>query len=203
MSRTRGSEGVDAWANISRLPVSFAQTSGSTGVPKRIAYTKTRVRETVGQFVASFAHAYWSTRPSRKSFYVLSSLQQDASLTSLMLEESKGFPPYLSGLQAPYRVQAHPDLRMLAEEYGANAMRVWVLALSNPGVLYCTNPSTLSTFLSALEEEWDKCRSLVVAWHRGELSWKSSHAVGREKTDVSRAGNALHASLNSPNSLSS
>jgi hypothetical protein len=39
-----------------------------------------------------------------------------------------------------------------------------VLAIANPGVIYCTNPSTLSTYLDALESDWKQSSALVRAW---------------------------------------
>ncbi|HKS09785.1 MAG TPA: hypothetical protein VJS13_09585, partial [Pyrinomonadaceae bacterium] len=58
-------------------------------------------------FSDMFARACHAFRIERTSLYVFSSFQQDASLTSLLLDEHK-LPPYLSALQAPYRVQQHP-----------------------------------------------------------------------------------------------
>ncbi len=152
---------IDAFAEHSTEPVRFAETSGSTGEPKRIAYTRTRLKEVVGIYIDAFARAYAAMPVKRKSLYVLSSLQKDSSLTTLMMEESDALPPYLSGLQAPYRVQSHPDIQALSREFGSHAVRTWVLAISNPGVLYCTNPSTLSTYLDAIAEDWEGVSALV------------------------------------------
>lgn len=142
----------------------FAMTSGSTGEPKKMLYTKRRLRSLRFVFSEMFARACRAYRLRRTSLYVFSSFQQDASLTSLLLDEHK-LPPYLSALQAPYRVQQHPAIRTLAAEYGAAAIRLWILALSNPGVLYATNPSTISTFLDELKNDWPRCSQLVRNWH--------------------------------------
>jgi hypothetical protein len=87
------------------------------------------------------------------------------SLTSLLLEEVN-LPNYLTTLQAPYRVQRHPAMRALAAEYGPTAVRLWLLTIANPGVLYATNPSTISTFFDELTEHWRESSSLVRDWCR-------------------------------------
>jgi hypothetical protein len=83
----------------------------------------------------------------------------------MLLNENK-LPPYVATLQAPYRVQQHPSIRALVSEYGASAVRLWILTLSNPGVLYATNPSTISAFLDDLQSNWIKCSRLARDWHR-------------------------------------
>ena len=138
----------------------FASTSGSTGRPKRILYTRGRLRAVRLAFVDAFARCCWSLRVRRTSLYVFTPLGEDDSLTSMLLGE-RGLPPYLSSLQAPYRVQSHPAVRALVAEYGATAVRLWVLSLSNPGVLYGTNPSTLSTFLDEIASDWRQSSALV------------------------------------------
>jgi hypothetical protein len=137
----------------------FAMTSGSTDEPKRILYPPRRIREAKLAFIDAFARDFARAPWRRHSFYLFSSLRQDDSLTSLMLAE--GGPSYLGGLQAPYRLQAEPPLQELAGEYGDVALRLWVLALSNPGVLYSTNPSTLAAFLDALRRDWGAASALV------------------------------------------
>ncbi len=83
-----------------------------------------------------------------------------------MLLEEKGMPRYLSSLQAPYRVHCHPAMESLVSDYGTTAVRLWVLAISNPGILYSTNPSTLSSFLDDLRNEWQKSARLIQDWCR-------------------------------------
>ena len=145
----------------------FASTSGSTSTPKRILYTKRRLRIVKHAFVDFFARCCWAMRLSRTSLYVFSSLNcrnsDDHSLTSMLVEE-RGLPPYLSCLQAPYRVHHHPAMQSLIVEYGATAVRFWIIAMSNPGVLYSTNPSTLSTFLDELATDWQRSSALIRDW---------------------------------------
>lgn len=143
----------------------FAWTSGSTARPKRILYTKRRLRMLKLAYVDFFARCCWSLSIKRSSLYVFSALNHDNSLTSMLLEEA-GLPPYMSSLQAPYRVHAHPAMQSLVADYGATAVRLWILAIANPGILYTTNPSTLSTFLDELATEWRRSAKLIKDWCR-------------------------------------
>ena len=138
----------------------FALTSGSTTSPKRILYTKRRLRSVRWTYLSVFARCYWALPIRRKSLYLFSSLDKDDSLTSMLLDEA-GLPPYLATLQASYRAQGHPAIQALASVYGATAVRLWILAIANPGVLYSTNPSTLSTFLDELATNWQQSARLV------------------------------------------
>src|SRR5262249_35449810 len=88
---------------------------------------------------------------------------------SLLMEESRA-PSLLATLQAPYRVESHSEIRALAERYGASAVRLWILAIANPGVLYSTNPSTLWLFLHDVQTDWERTRQLVVAFQRDPRS---------------------------------
>ena len=141
----------------------FAMTSGSTGEPKRILYTAARLRALKFTFSDMFARACHAYRLRRTSLYVFSSFQRDASLTSMLLSEPK-LPPYLSTLQAPYRVQQHPAIQALVAQYGSAAVRLWILTIANPGVLYATNPSTISTFFDQLKRDWTTCSKLARDW---------------------------------------
>jgi hypothetical protein len=141
----------------------FAYTSGSAGVPKRILYSSKRLRAVKFVFSDMFVRACHPFYLKRTSLYVFSSFEPDQSLTSLLLYET-GVPNYLSTLQTPYRVEQHPLIRALAAEYGPTAVRLWLITLSNPGVLYSTNPSTLSTFFDELNHHWHESSSLIRDW---------------------------------------
>lgn len=140
--------------------VRFAETSGSLAEPKRIAFTQARLNLAKWAYVDVFARAFASLPIRRKSLYVFSALESDTSLTAMLTGE-RGLPPYLSTLQAPYRVHAHPAIRALAETYPPSAVRLLILTVANPGVLYATNPSTLSAFLDDVAGDWKEVRSLV------------------------------------------
>jgi hypothetical protein len=143
----------------------FAWTSGSTAKPKRVLYTKRRLRAVKLAYVDFFARCCWSLSIKRTSLYLFSALDKDDSLTSMLLEETS-LPNYVSSLQAPYRVHSHPAIQSLVEAYGATAVRLWILAIANPAILYSTNPSTISTFLDELATEWQYHPRLIQDWYR-------------------------------------
>ena len=143
----------------------FAWTSGSTAKPKRVLYTKRRLRTVKLAYMDFFVRCCWSLRIKRTSLYLFSALSKDDSLTSMLLEET-GLPSYVSSLQAPYRVHCHPAIQSLVSDYGATAVRLWILAIANPGILYSTNPSTLSTFLDELATDWQLHARLIQDWRR-------------------------------------
>jgi len=58
----------------------------------------------------------------------------------------------------------HPAMQSLIVEYGATAVRFWIIVMANPGVLYSTNPSTLSTFLDELATDWQRSSALIRDW---------------------------------------
>ncbi|HKY44713.1 MAG TPA: GH3 auxin-responsive promoter family protein, partial [Pyrinomonadaceae bacterium] len=157
----------------------FAQTSGSTGQPKEILYTKRRLLSQKFTFSDMFARACYAFGIKRTSLYVFNSFQSDASLTSLLLDEHAA-PNYLSTLQAPYRVQHRPAIHALVSKYGTAAVRLWILTISNPGVLYATNPSTISTFLDELASDWEQASRLVKDWCQTPASFTPEvHKIAR------------------------
>ncbi len=157
----------------------FAQTSGSTGKPKEILYTKRRLLTVKLTFSEMFARTCHAFAIKRTSLYVFSSFQTDASLTSLLLDENS-LPNYISTLQAPYRIQQHTAIKSLIAKYGSAAVRLWILTLSNPGVLYSTNPSTISTFLDELATDWRRSSALISDWHHNPRSFASDvHKIAR------------------------
>jgi len=148
----------------------FPITSGSTGTPKHVLFTKRRLRSLKLVFSDFYLRCCWSFSIKRTSLYVFSSLERDESLTSILLEEAS-LPSHVSTLQAPYRVQCHSSLRGLRAKYGDTAVRLWILTLSNPGVLYSTNPSTMSTFFDELHANWDFSSRLIRDWFRDRESF--------------------------------
>ena len=151
----------------SRIPAPhyYAVTSGSTAEPKRTLYSRARLRSVKWTFSEVFLRMVHHSPIRRKSLYVFSSLQQEGeSLTGLMLRE-RGDVSFFSTLQAPYHIHRHPDLQQLTELYGDAALRLWVLALANPGLLYSTNPSTIAYFLDRLAHDWTASSSLVRDFH--------------------------------------
>lgn len=170
----------------------FAFTSGSTGDPKKILYTPRRVRLLKFAFSDMFARACRANGWKQTTLYVFSSFQPDASLTTMLLNEKK-LPSYASTLQAPYRVQQHPSIRALVSEYGGAAVRLWILTLSNPAVLYATNPSTISIFFDDLERNWLTCSKLTKDWYEHPQTF--DRAVRKIARRIESRGSAkrLHA----------
>jgi len=151
----------------------FARTSGSTGTGKQILYTSRRLRSVKFTFSETFARVCHAAGVKRTCFYVLSSFQADDSLTTLVLNDSK-VPNYLTTLQAPYRLQPHPEIQALAAKYGTSAVRLWMIALANPGVLYSTNPSTMATFLDEVANDWRRSAAMIRDWHHNRAQFSST-----------------------------
>ena len=176
---TYGSEVLQSIRAKARKDATFATTSGTTGKPKELLYTNRRLLALKLAFSEMFAGACYAFRLKRTSLYVFSSFETDTSLTSLLLNES-ALPHYLSTLQAPYRVQHHPAIQTLVSKYGATAVRLWILTISNPGVLYSTNPSTISTFLDELINNWNHSSTLIRDWCYAPASFAPEiHEIAR------------------------
>ena len=157
----------------------YAQTSGSTGNPKQILYTKRRLLTLKFTFSDMFARACHAFSIKRTSLYVFNSFQPDESLTSLLLDE-RNLPNYFSTLQAPYRLQHSLTVQALVSQYGPAAVRLWILTISNPGVLYSTNPSTISTFLDELANDWNRCSKLIKDWCEAPTTFpREVHTIAR------------------------
>jgi hypothetical protein len=163
-----------------RAKASFhALTSGSTGNPKKLLYTKRRLRQTKVVFVEMFAQACLALKLRNTSLYVFSSFESDDSLSSLLLEETR-LPNYFAGLQAPYRIQKHPQVQELVQQYGPTAVRLWLLTIANPAVLYATNPSTLATFFDELKANWEDSKRLAVDWTENSSHFhRELHKIAR------------------------
>jgi hypothetical protein len=140
--------------------VRYAFTSGSTSDPKRFPYTSRRLRDikrTSFEAVVQVARTYNITPPT---LFVLSAIQKDDSLSSLLLEnESK--PSFLDGLIMPSRYTGHPGLEPVVKSHGPTAVRLCLLVLSNPSILYGTNPSTIASFLISVEHDWSNSSRLL------------------------------------------
>ncbi len=152
---------VAAWAARQR-GVRWAETSGSTARPKRLPFTRARLRAIRrGSWAAAVqaGHAHGVRRPG---VFVLAGLERDGSLSSLLLDEP-GRTPWLEGLVMPSKLLWEPGLRPLLERFDVAACRLWLLLLADPGFLYATNPSTLAVFLERLATAWDACAALARA----------------------------------------
>ncbi len=160
-------EAVRAWAATQR-GVRFAATSGSTNRPKLLPYTPARLaalRRLNRDAAAETALAHGVRRPV---MFVFSAPREDDSLSALLLDDRPA-PSLADGLIMPSRYASAASLAPLLEAHGPTAVRLWLLLLSDPGLLYSTNPSTLAGFLAALHGAWDAHVALVRAHVAGAL----------------------------------
>ena len=139
-----------------------ALTSGTSGAPRAVAYPRRRLALVRRTFIEAMARLIAAERVRRTGFYAFGSFDPDRSLGSLLTAEPKA-PSRFALLQAPYRAHADPALRKAAEEYGVPAARLLAMAASDPGILYATNPSTITVFFDDLEADWERARRLAAA----------------------------------------
>ncbi len=138
-----------------------AYTSGSTSRPKALAYTRTRLRALKRASFSVAARTIQRYGVRRGALFVLASLKQDDSLTSLLLESDRKGPGFIEGLVTPSFYLRAPALHAHLEAYGATAVRLWLLVLADPGILYSTNPSTLAVFLKTISDQWEKTTRFI------------------------------------------
>jgi hypothetical protein len=155
--------GPEIEASIARFAAAhadarFAFTSGSTSRPKKLAFTRTRLRRIKRGSFSVAARMYARYPECRAGLFILSSLKSDDSLTSLILDDEAG---WLGGLIMPARHLRSKALQPILESYGVTATRLWLMVLADPGILYSTNPSTLAVFLRELEDAWPAATRLV------------------------------------------
>src|SRR5262245_6901525 len=144
-----GASGYEEQTFSKERGLRMACTSGSTTTPKEIPYSNWRVRRTLLVFVSAMFRNLAAHLPANRTFFALTSTKPDASLTA-MLTTDQGPPLYLCGLHAPHRMLVREDLQQALRTYGETAVRVWLMTVSNPGLLYATNPSTIATFLESI-----------------------------------------------------
>ena len=178
----------------------WAETSGTTNYPKRVLYTKRRLKMLKWIYIDSFSRMCASLGISRTSLYVFSSFDNDESLTNLLLDDRK-LPGFFTTLQAPYRVQCDSSLRQLVNDYGSSAVRLWLLALSNPGVLYATNPSTIVAFLDGVKNNWQRVRQLAKDWHERQRCFPIQVRRIAARIDSAGSKNRIAAVANSDSPL--
>ncbi|MBX7098580.1 MAG: GH3 auxin-responsive promoter family protein [Myxococcaceae bacterium] len=142
-------------------------TSGSTSAAKRLVYTRGRLILTRFLFIDVFARLMRAARCRRWSLFVLAPRGDDDSLSSALNRETRA-PTYPEALEGPYRVMRDAAFAEACARHGETAARAWLLAVSNPGFLYATNPSTLAVFFESLGPEWSRVSALAAAFLRGE-----------------------------------
>lgn len=167
-----------------RADVALAYTSGTTGQPKALAYPPARLRSFKADSQAVGVQAWHRLGLRGAAFFVLGGLAADKSFATLVLH--RGEPSWLTGLVEPARYLSTPGMAQVIARYGPNAARLWLMLLSNPGMIYSTNPSTLAVFLGELAADWPGAVALTRAWVSGELS--ADPGLGRVASRVASGG---------------
>jgi hypothetical protein len=163
-----------------------ATTSGTTGLPKRIAFPKQRMLRFKTETGLAGAAVFTRLGLMRIDLFALASPAKDDSFSDLTLNAAEGGPSYIAGLVYPSRYLQHPALKGCAERYGITAARLWLMAVCNPGIIYSTNPSTLAVFLQEVQSCWEASSALARDWCSGEadldrtgLCWIASRVGSR------------------------
>ena len=146
---------LELFAQSHQEEIFLAETSGTINTPKKIPYTKSRMELTQKTFLKSMV-TLTAPFPGRKTFFVFSSLSDDSSLTSGMLQDRE--PSLIELLQAPYRFLTTKDGKKLRQEIGDLASRVLLIAVTSPRYFYATNPSTLCHFMDEIINEWPRIK---------------------------------------------
>lgn len=143
--------------------VRFATTSGTTGFPKRIMYSPQRLRDYRADALLCAVRTFHQFDVRNPTFFVLSSHKKDDSFSSFVLHNSD-CPAYSVGLFEPARYLTQPAMISCIDRFGASAVRLWLIVVSNPGVLYATNPSTIAAFFADIQANWMDSTSMIRAY---------------------------------------
>lgn len=143
-------------ANNSKEELFLAQTSGTRNLPKVIPFTKSRLKKSQTTFLKAMMVL---THPfnTKKTFFVISSLEEETSLTAGLLKQRD--PSHIELLQAPYRYLTTRRGQRLRQEIGLYPARLSLMMVTNPRFLYATNPSTLTHFFDELLHNWAPIKS--------------------------------------------
>lgn len=145
--------------------VALAYTSGTTGEPKALAYPPSRLRSFKADSQAVGVQAWHRLHIRGAAFFIFGGLTADRSFATLVLH--RGEPSRVTSLLEPARHLSTPAMAQAIRDHGATAARLWLMLLSDPGMVYSTNPSTLAVFLSELQADWAGVTSLARAWVGG------------------------------------
>ena len=156
----------------------FATTSGTMGNPKKILYNDKRLRNYRADAIACTVMAMHHYQVRNPALFVLSSYKVDDSFSSLVLNDAAK-AGYLTGLLEPARYLSQPELLQYIDIYGASAVRLWLVVVSNPGVLYATNPSTVAAFLADITDQWAETTRMVNDFHHDQTSFAEIGAIVR------------------------
>ncbi|MCK6549793.1 GH3 auxin-responsive promoter family protein [Myxococcota bacterium] len=161
-----------------RSDVRLAYTSGSTSTPKALAYPPERLRSFKRDSLSAGIRAWARAGIREPSIFVLSSLAEDESFASLAVFQRRE-PSRVQGLIEPARYLFMPALAPHLARFGATAVRLWLMVLSNPGLVYSTNPSTLAVLLAELFDDWPRATSMIRAVVAGEVDDPGTRRITR------------------------
>lgn len=173
VTRTR----IEALARA-RSDVRLAYTSGSTSAPKALAYPPERLTSFKRDSLSAGIRAWARAGIRAPSLFVLSSLAEDESFASLAVFQKRE-PSRVQGIIEPARYLFMPALRPHLARFGATAVRLWLMVLSNPGLVYSTNPSTLAVLLAELHDDWARATSMIRADVAGEVNDPGTRRIAR------------------------
>lgn len=145
----------------------FITTSGTTSRPKQILYDEERLKIFKMTSLKAGLQIMGHLRVKAPSLFVFSGLKKDDSFASLVVVQENGLPGLKTSLTEPAKYLFIPQLTRVVEAYGANAARILLIVLSDPSLLYATNPSTLAVFLDELNRDWDLVRNMLTDFAEG------------------------------------
>ncbi len=140
-------------------PKNWVQTSGTSGHPKYFPYDQKR-KNFVQKIFLKAMIVLTSQLKGKKTFFLISSLEKDGSLTAGLVHNSHT-PSFVELLQAPYRYFETKRGQNLCEKYGLVFSRYVILLITRPRIIYATNPSTITHFFKQLEGEWEDIRKAL------------------------------------------
>lgn len=137
----------------------WVYTSGTRNRPKKIPFDKKRLKKLTKTFLTSMITLNCHLK-GKKTFFAFSSLDEDKSLTASMTEEGKA-PKFYELLQAPYRFLGTPSGKEVRQAVGDLTAKIILILVTKPRIIYATNPSTLTHFVSQIETDWSEIQNKV------------------------------------------
>jgi hypothetical protein len=162
-----------------REPHVFVLTSGTTAEPKRILYTRRRLRRTRQTILEQALLGYRHLHLSRPVFYTLTDLLPTASLSGTLAHR---YRMTLSGrfLQRVVFVDSFipaGEMARLAAHFSQDAVHLACMALISPTVLIVVNPSSVFTILAA-ERDWEATWAEVIRILDDQAIVQIQHRLG-------------------------
>lgn len=155
----------------------FIYTSGSTNKPKKILYTDKRLKVFKDISQKTAVTVLKQFRGKYPNVFVMAGLKDDDSFTALVLKNKSeiALPNLLKGLTDPASLMRVKDVKDLVYKYGINPVRMWLILLSSPSIVYSTNPSTLAVFLSSISENWDSAKLILKDFLQNEECFQTDN----------------------------